>query len=241
MLLASLIFQRSLSLFILWECWRASLKGSRPKKCTVQALNTLNFGLYTKVCLLKTFGLTLTDITEVIFIRILNHPLSLEIMDAGLHWGPVDFKAKLSQTFPVLSSARCKSPPHNQYPSLFLLPISSKGSSGKVTACHPICSSSYCFLNHSSKQATNRRMSYNTSSSTLSQAFHNSQDKLGWHYYFYCYCFLICASKIRKIAQWKKKCSFYPKPQAKSKTKKVSVSINSICLGKQNVIQKPHF
>lgn len=109
---------------------------------------------------------------------------------------------QFSQTFPVLSSAKHKSPSHNQYPSLFLLPTSSKGSSGKIPACHPICSSSYCFLNHSSKQATNRRMSYNTSSSTLSQAFHNSQDKLGWHYYFYyCYCCLICGSKIRKVAQ----------------------------------------
>lgn len=138
-------------------------------------------------------------------------------MDAGLHWGPVDFKAKLSQTFPVLSSARHKSPPHNQYPSLFLLPTSSKGSSGKVTACHPICSSSYCFLNHSSKQATNRRMSYNTSSSTLSQAFHNSQDKLGWHYYLcYCYCCLICGSNIRIVAQWKKM-QLLPKTPSKIK------------------------
>lgn len=126
-------------------------------------------------------------------------------MDAGLDWEPGNSKAKFSQTFPAPSSTRHKSPHHNQYPNLFFLPTSSKGGSGKVTACHPICSSSYCFLNHSSKQATNRRMSYNTSSSTLSLAFHYSQDKLGCHYYFYnCHCCLICGSKISKVAQWKK-------------------------------------
>lgn len=66
-------------------------------------------GLYTRGCLLKTFGLTLTDITEVIFILILSHLPGLKIKDAGLHWEPVNFKAKLSQTFPVLSSTRHKS------------------------------------------------------------------------------------------------------------------------------------
>lgn len=84
-------------------------------------------------------------------------------------------QSTLKQSFPrlfQLSAQQGINPhTHNQYPNLFLLPTTSKGSSGKVPACHPICSSSYCFLNHSSKQATNRRMSYNTSSSTLSQAF----------------------------------------------------------------------
>lgn len=50
----------------------------RVKKCTGQALNILNFGVYTRVRLLKSFVLTLTGFTGAIFTLILNPLQSLK-------------------------------------------------------------------------------------------------------------------------------------------------------------------
>lgn len=110
----------------------------------------------------QEFGLTLTITTKAVFILILNSLQSLQNSGRRFTLGI----SPLFQTFPVPSPTRHHS--STTYSKPFPLKTSSKGSSGKVRVSHCICSSSYCFLNYLSTQTTNRRMSYNTPSSTLS-------------------------------------------------------------------------
>lgn len=156
---------------------RGSPSRSRPKKCTVQ---TLSGNLSLLEGTLRSFGLTLTDISGPKLTLILNPPQSLQNSGCrfalGISLCPTE---GLFWTFPAPSPTQ---PSHN--PSLSHCKPSPKEAVGKSVR-HCICSSSYCFLNYSSIQTTNGRMSYNTPCSILSQVFRNSQNELGWHYYFY--------------------------------------------------------